>query len=695
MYLLKFSACLLVFWLVYVVFLERQKMHHFKRFYLLTAFAMALTIPLLSITEYVEPVPVINFTDYYVASETTVDVPTELPKTTTSYLPILLWSIYGLGVTLFLVRFVVNLVTLYRKILNNETLTKGHFIYVLLNSYRIPHSFFKYIFLNKASYETNTIPKEVLLHEETHAKQLHSIDILIVELLQIVFWFHPLIYILKHHIKLNHEFLADQAVLNHGADTKNYQTIVLQFSYGTPQSQLVSAFNYSSIKKRLTVMNTQTSKIRVWLSSLLLLPIIGLLFYSFAERNYVEKDNQDLVTSIKNEIETANDFKTTYIENDGATPAMIKEYNDWIIAFNTKHIVDYTSYHRIVAIYELMTPEQRQSVERYPVIPSMNLTDVNPKSPTKTEFESWKNAKQFAIWINGKHVPNSTLNNYTEKDIIHFVGSKVHSNARSEKFPQPYQYSLYTKAGFKTKYQESDINTYRRLSKTYSEAIKSYLKGPQTDNSELLILGKQVENMYKSFSKEDMAKHKLLPPPPVPAKYKTPRHKKNASKSNKASKGGPNTNYVLKQQKATKAQITEYNAWANKIHTESKKLSGDTTFYPPINEDELIKFSEIYKRMSPQQKNQSVAYPFPSLELEASKQQKATKAQVAEYNTWAKKLNAAIKKTKADTSYEYPIIKQKEAERYLHIYKNVMTEGQRKTAEPFPNIPPPPKAKKG
>ena len=55
-YLLKFSACLLVFWLVYVLLLERQKMHHLKRFYLLGAFGLSLLIPQLTITAYVEPI---------------------------------------------------------------------------------------------------------------------------------------------------------------------------------------------------------------------------------------------------------------------------------------------------------------------------------------------------------------------------------------------------------------------------------------------------------------------------------------------------------------------------------------------------------------------------------------------------------------------------------------------------------------
>ncbi|WP_412559832.1 M56 family metallopeptidase [Winogradskyella sp. MIT101101] len=449
-YLLKFSACLLAFWLIYILMLERQKMHYFKRIYLLGSLVLALMIPLFTITYYVDPI-VQNF------ESSTIHIPvdsaiTEAPIEASSIftLETFLLLIYGIGALLFTFRFVVNLTKLYRLISKNERIPQRSFIYVLLKNYRIPHSFFKYIFLNKSKFENNDIPKEVLLHEETHAKQWHSLDIILIELLQIVFWFHPLIYVLKHHVKLNHEFLADDAVLQEGSDTKTYQNILLQFSSSTQEHQLASAINYSSIKKRFTVMKTDTSKTRIWLSSLLLLPIIAILFYSFAEREYVEK-----------------------------------------------------------------------------------------------------------------------------------------------------------------------------ASKLRSDTVDK----------------------------------------------------------------------IETQQVVTKTEIEEYNAWAKKIHSESKVLSEDATWYPPIDEQDLIKFSKIYKRMSAHQKKQALEYPFPGLDVKYSEQQKATKKQIAAYNAWAKKINIAMAKAEKNKGSEkwsaYPIVKVKEVNKYKAIY-NIMTEAQKKVAEPWPSFPPPP-----
>jgi hypothetical protein len=436
--------------------LEKQQMHRFKRFYLLGAFVCALVIPQLTITEYVEPM-VQNFE----VSNAIIPIETELfsqPAEEPSILTLetLLWTIYALGVLLFSVRFAINLYSLYKSISKNSKYKNHNFIYVLLKEYRIPHSFFKYIFVNKYQFEDDQIPEEVKLHEETHAKQWHSLDILLLELLQIVFWFHPLVYILKHHVKLNHEFLADEAVLQQGVATKSYQNILLQFSSNTQDYQLASTINYSSFKKRFTVMKTQTSKTRIWLSTSLVLPILALLFYSFAEREYVEKD-QDPLNSIQQELDKANKLNVVYIDG------------------------------------------------------------------------------------------------------------------------------------------------------------------------------------------------------------------------------------------ATKEQVAEYNAWAKKKHTESEKLSNDAIWYPQIDEQDLIKFSDIYKRMSSKQKNNAVEFPFPNLDVKPSEQQKATKEQIKDYNTWAKKMNTAIKKAEATNGKnDYPIIKKKEYDKYYNIYRNLMSEKQRANAEAWPNIPPPP-----
>ncbi|MFC0603095.1 M56 family metallopeptidase [Winogradskyella pulchriflava] len=769
-YILKFTACLAVFWLVYVLVLERLSIHRFKRFYLLASFALSLAIPALTITKYIEPV-VYGFE--VLPSYTPMEAELiELPAETTPWLTTetVLWFVYIIGVLLFSIRFAVNLYRLSRRISKNPKYKKQNFIYVLLTECRIPHSFFKYIFVNQQRFEEQRIPQEVILHEETHAKQLHSLDILLVEFLQIVFWFHPLVYILKHHIKLNHEFLADEAVIQKGSDTKAYQNILLQFSSSTHDFQLTSAINYSSIKKRFTVMKTQTSKTRIWLSSLLLLPIIAILFYSFAEREYVEKENSEIVNAIKNELNEANNLNLIYVdeatesseflvtvEKNGNTLELKCEsgcrwshlilepssetyiINDfgfskgktlesdkfafsirpnengvnlnglkgtaWVnLAFslpkNKNQAINQLGMtnETVPNLEQISVDLQKRAEENYYKNQSFVVKDEQGRNVkkkffeldydnkikwvytneipyhridvTELHFEEAKNSKNYIIKVNGNYTSDEELNKYKASDFITFSYTPISELAKMKEqsvlnLVTPEAYNLFVRLM---------IDNYRQTLEDYENEIKSSDIKRKIDIKELVRTYEFLYYNFKKFTPEIIKQNQLIPPTPISAK------------ENEWQK----IEDILDGQKPTAKEIAEYNTWAKKIHTESKALSGDTTFYPPIDEEDLIKYSEIYKRMSSQQKNKAVEFPFPELDVIAS-QQKATKKQIAEYNAWAKKMNAAIKKAEAtNNKSSYPIIKKNEYDKFYKIYRTLMSEKQRENAEPWPNIPPPP-----
>ncbi|TBN05319.1 M56 family metallopeptidase [Hyunsoonleella flava] len=285
--LLKSSACLAIFMLFYKFCLEQTSAHTFKRFYLIIAILISIGIPFITFTEYilVQPennIPTLEFINQpaFEATET---------KQQQNYTPIILWSTYTIGVIMFSFRFFKNIYKIIHKIKTNPKFKDEKFINVLLHDLIHPHTFFNYIFLNKNEYENRLIPKEVLLHEQVHAKQKHALDILFIEILQIVFWFNPLLHFIKKDIKLNHEFLADQAVIYNGANTKQYQKLLLAFSSNASHNRLANAINYSLIKKRFTVMKTKTSKTKIWSRIIILLPLLAVLVYSFSAHKKVEK----------------------------------------------------------------------------------------------------------------------------------------------------------------------------------------------------------------------------------------------------------------------------------------------------------------------------------------------------------------------------------------------------------------------
>ena len=299
-YLLKSVGCLVVFFAFYKLFLERENMHTFKRFYLLGSILASFGIPFITFTEYIEPTePLVSI---LTTESTSIVTQTEVAF---NYMPII-WTIYGLGVLFFAWKFGKNLRSMIQKIRKNPHYKNKNLFHVLLQTPTTPHTFFSYIFLNKKNFETNAIPQEVLDHEEVHAKQWHSLDILFIEILQVIFWFNPLFYTIKHSIKLNHEFLADRAVLKSGIDTAVYQKTILAFSSSACSPSLANSINYSFIKKRFTVMKKHTSKNSVWLRSFILLPLIAISIYGFSNKEILEKDIPSLEVE---EIDTTKEFE--------------------------------------------------------------------------------------------------------------------------------------------------------------------------------------------------------------------------------------------------------------------------------------------------------------------------------------------------------------------------------------------------
>ncbi|CAM3270352.1 M56 family metallopeptidase [Aequorivita lipolytica] len=422
LYILKSAACLALFFAFYKLFLENTSIHNFKRFYLFGSLLASFLIPLITFKTYAEASPFIA--TYTAAAQQQIFIET---KASVNYWPFVLWTVYGLGVLFFSLKFFKNLFSLIQKIRENPKYRNSSFINILLNENVIPHTFFSYIFLNKKQYENHEIPAEVMLHEETHARQKHSLDIVLVEVLQIVFWFNPLFYFLKRSIKLNHEFLADRAVLNAGAETSDYQKILLAFSSNVITPTLAHSLNYSSIKKRFTVMKTHTSKRAIWFRSLLLLPLLSLLIYGFSTKEVVERE------LTKKEVQSK-------IVQQKATNAEIDEYNKLAKKYNIvnieKRIIKKNDLERLEIIYNKMTDDQKVNAEPFPKnipppppapkvmkgeksdIPPPPIPPTPPKSssPVKTNIDQNKPLDKAVYYYNDMVIAPEKANDLLKKN---------------------------------------------------------------------------------------------------------------------------------------------------------------------------------------------------------------------------------------------------------------------------------------
>ncbi len=287
LYLLKASVLMTLFLIIYRLFLAKINTFQFNRFYLLLSLVFSLTAPLVILPVSLVKIPNISekfekiFEPDQVHFENSVEftIPETLTKNSSeakaynqsssahSYSFInkstFLKLIYFTVTFGFFMSFLWKLFGLFRLIQSSQLVKEEGLIYVLLNKETLPFVFLNYFFVSKKIYEEKTLEKEIQIHELAHIKQKHSLDILFVEILKIVFWFNPTIWFYKKAMQLNHEYLADKAVIDYFNNEISYQILLLsKVSLKTVAFSMSSSVNYSITKNRLKMMSTKTDKVK-------------------------------------------------------------------------------------------------------------------------------------------------------------------------------------------------------------------------------------------------------------------------------------------------------------------------------------------------------------------------------------------------------------------------------------------------
>ncbi|MFD2601785.1 M56 family metallopeptidase [Flavobacterium suzhouense] len=298
-FLIKSTVAMGILLALYHLLFEREKMHRFNRFYLLGALVFSLALPFITVITYVQEVPQANTiieTSQLVMSP---EVPYSTAKGTiykpiTNCIPYLAWSVYGVITFLLAIRFIKNVLSFFRKAKDNPTINIEGAKLVLLDEKILPHTFLNYIFINREEYETNSIENELYTHELTHVKQKHTLDILFIEALKTIFWFNPLLYFYKKAIQLNHEFLADEKVIDTTANTVYYQNLLLEKANVGTTFSMASNLTFSLTKKRFIMMTKTTSSIKAGLLKLAIAPVITVMMMLLCTETIAQEKISDI-----------------------------------------------------------------------------------------------------------------------------------------------------------------------------------------------------------------------------------------------------------------------------------------------------------------------------------------------------------------------------------------------------------------
>ncbi|MDM8161773.1 carboxypeptidase-like regulatory domain-containing protein [Labilibaculum sp. K2S] len=285
--LLRASMSMALLYSLYWLLLRQST--HFKanRYFLLASLLISVVMAIVPVHYQVmistPSIPVLN--DYNGAFKNNI-ANSAIEETAYNFsLLSLLYVLYFAGAAIVLLRIVIQC----RKplqIIAKSTPKKINNCLIYENEiYNTPFSFFNRILINPKYFKQDEI-NDILTHEKVHIHERHWIDLFIIELLTVFFWFNPFIWLFERAIKQNHEYLADEGVLTRGHSPVRYQALLINQLMGTQVIGLANHFSSAQGPTRFKMMTKEKTAKRKLFRMIWGIPILAILLVAFAEPEY-------------------------------------------------------------------------------------------------------------------------------------------------------------------------------------------------------------------------------------------------------------------------------------------------------------------------------------------------------------------------------------------------------------------------
>jgi|GEM_PF-3131435 len=306
LYLIKLSISITAVFLFYYLVLRRLTFYNWNRIYLMVCTALSFIIAYVNVeptlqrsnlanTVWVEWLPPVSINNAVAPIQnTTLQADTSWNMNE--------WVIFIMlaGMTVMLLRLIIQVLSMRRMLKKAEHFSVRGLHFYQVNEKIIPFSFGNAIFINRTLHTEREL-QEIIRHEFVHVKQKHSIDILWAEFLCLINWYNPFVWLMRKAIRQNLEFIADDEVLQTGIAKKQYQYSLLKI-VSNNQFDIASKFNFTSLKKRIIMMNRNKTTRMHLAKFILILPLVSVLLLAFRKSVYVPLVAHEVEKSLLQEI---------------------------------------------------------------------------------------------------------------------------------------------------------------------------------------------------------------------------------------------------------------------------------------------------------------------------------------------------------------------------------------------------------
>ena len=254
-FVIEFVCCSGLFYALYRLLVEGRTSMRASRAYLVGSVMLSVIIPLMELPLY--PAGTI----FYELPVITLDGPTAMDvvesqetQTTVDVWRVVsrvMWALYGVVVVLNLGRMALRLWMIRQ--LRRESQLTFYEAYTLAESASVkePFSFWRTIFINR-DYEGRE-REQIIVHELSHVRHLHTAERMALEVMRCVFWFNPFVWVTASALVEVQEWEADRDVINEGYDVYEYRLLIFRQLFGY-RADITCGLNSQTSKKRFLMM---------------------------------------------------------------------------------------------------------------------------------------------------------------------------------------------------------------------------------------------------------------------------------------------------------------------------------------------------------------------------------------------------------------------------------------------------------
>jgi TonB family protein len=332
-YIIECNVALLFLLVAYQLFLRSETNFSAVRILMLVVMGAALLFPLVHIKDVstVARIPSLSevIPSYWLPEVIVGNF--HGSNSTEAINPLEVWNylaaIYLTGIAITGTVFLYRIFGLCRIIAKSKMLTEAKLKIIEVNQ-PLTFSFFNLVVIGNAERLSATEKQQIVNHESVHAKQWHSIDIIFINILSIIFWFNPFLRMFKKIFVQLHEFEADARAVEH-SDVNNYCSLLARVALESAGFSIANHFNNSLTLKRIQMMRTIKSKMKWWKVAAFAAMIPSIFFFVACQDQITGNDElSNLPAAAQQKFES---FKQNYpgetfiVEYDGKEDDALKK----------------------------------------------------------------------------------------------------------------------------------------------------------------------------------------------------------------------------------------------------------------------------------------------------------------------------------------------------------------------------------